>query len=936
MPPKSGKGKLNLLNPMSLLSRRRTGQSVDNSSDDFVHVNGRISDTKLADDYDPRIRGKGVHDFSAPRVRKDFSSNGGTRSRPDGQTVGSEYKQSQTSSSEGHRDANSSSPEDGSTRKGDRPRTPMFVEHFDESAGPASLESAVRAESLANAAFISRNSMPLVEPPRLHNRPVSRELHPSFGDNSSPEKDMCGPQSDEELSSDARQTVSLPNAQQPDDSEVRYVSMKPQAASVVDILHQSPPTRLASQASRFSFQIAGGDSAAQERMLEERHKEKAAAKTSRKSSQRFSEQTFDDMEDAYDSDDMYEEDGFEERIPGVNVDADNDAEDVQHLNEDLAAFNFASPQLVADSTESFDCPVSVKMTPRDIEGLPIGFAVSDGSVQTQPESSSSLSDETVAQNFAPNGLGLRNFDGDTLNPSIVMTAPTSSSRDHHVHWSNEPENVDDLYFDDGLIDNLDGADQLSFDESVFDDSNSPFPEVKVPEVSPQNASDEHAPREPRSDELVPDGQKTHGSGSTRNSRHLSVTIPNGSDFLDDSSDVTERRGSHELTRANIVAYHSALAEAANKAAADGKFSRHDSIYADQACVAESSNGTRAHDIPESSQGNALIGADPVLSQSGFYLDDVDDYGYDSEDFGAIDDDPMVAAANAEALANDHDGEYGQEFGFYAQALGKGEIEFANGGYFGPRGVDALGRSMSGRNAVREPNLTPITERSEYSTRNSFISLAQLGAPSLTANGAQAQPSPGLAQLARMSPFGFDDDELSLSHLKKLRRGAFGGSNGSLRSANSSPTLGPNGSHNAYFQPRGASPIATAGMMYSSATTDSDSQSPITNLAGNGASASASVSEYEDETVSPVSATATDLNPLMAEHGREAVKGKLARRDAGTGRRTHSRTGSAADSVTYVKEQSAAGEDRWVLERRRTAESGELELVGREIVEGGRI
>jgi len=28
--------------------------------------------------------------------------------------------------------------------------------------------------------------------------------------------------------------------------------------------------------------------------------------------------------------------------------------------------------------------------------------------------------------------------------------------------------------------------------------------------------------------------------------------------------------------------------------------------------------------------------------------------------------------------------------------------------------------------------------------------------------------------------------------------------------------------------------------------------------------------------------------------------------------------------------------RWVLERRRTAESGELELVGRCVVEGGRI
>jgi hypothetical protein len=51
---------------------------------------------------------------------------------------------------------------------------------------------------------------------------------------------------------------------------------------------------------------------------------------------------------------------------------------------------------------------------------------------------------------------------------------------------------------------------------------------------------------------------------------------------------------------------------------------------------------------------------------------------------------------------------------------------------------------------------------------------------------------------------------------------------------------------------------------------------------------------------------------------------------------HSRKGSAADSVTYVREHDEAGEGRWILERRRTAESGELELIGREIVEGGRI
>ncbi|KAJ9630908.1 hypothetical protein H2203_001436 [Taxawa tesnikishii (nom. ined.)] len=53
--------------------------------------------------------------------------------------------------------------------------------------------------------------------------------------------------------------------------------------------------------------------------------------------------------------------------------------------------------------------------------------------------------------------------------------------------------------------------------------------------------------------------------------------------------------------------------------------------------------------------------------------------------------------------------------------------------------------------------------------------------------------------------------------------------------------------------------------------------------------------------------------------------------------THSRQGSGAESVTYVREHDGTGGNpRWVLERRRTGEQGLLELVGREVVEGGRI
>lgn len=41
-------------------------------------------------------------------------------------------------------------------------------------------------------------------------------------------------------------------------------------------------------------------------------------------------------------------------------------------------------------------------------------------------------------------------------------------------------------------------------------------------------------------------------------------------------------------------------------------------------------------------------------------------------------------------------------------------------------------------------------------------------------------------------------------------------------------------------------------------------------------------------------------------------------------------------MAYVREDDEKGGKRWVLERRRTAETGELELIGRTVVLGGRI
>ena len=51
---------------------------------------------------------------------------------------------------------------------------------------------------------------------------------------------------------------------------------------------------------------------------------------------------------------------------------------------------------------------------------------------------------------------------------------------------------------------------------------------------------------------------------------------------------------------------------------------------------------------------------------------------------------------------------------------------------------------------------------------------------------------------------------------------------------------------------------------------------------------------------------------------------------------HGRSSSGAESVSYVKEINEDGAGRWVLKRRRTAESGQVEILGRRVIEGGRI
>ncbi|KAF2493163.1 hypothetical protein BU16DRAFT_73023 [Lophium mytilinum] len=1001
------KSRLNLRNPMSLLMRRRTGQSIDTLSDESLvtHRSQVIPAMTLPDGYDPRIRGNVVHDFSAPRPRRNFSYNDA-------------YSNTNRDADQaGHLQVNQNGPAhtrqssgDYSPPKIDREHTPIFREHFDESLSLEASQAAVRAETLANRDFVARNSMPPPPsrsppppPPITKNSPPPTSRPPPLP--ALPDGYAPPPESFESsMLSPVQESTSPTSPTSPERTPRKRISTKTppssrsRATSVTDpsFVPAGLPAHLTSKSSRFSFQISGNDSA-QERLLEERHKQKAAEKASKQA--RLSTNTF---EDDYDED-MYDYDmdnDFDEDIPMVGGD---DYDEMDMMSPGIAAFDLSSLRLPLESPAIPSITdEDTAQTPRDAEGNAIGFALSDHiapNVHLPPPGQHLRgSDYPISE---AKGLGLLDVESDARNETSELTpAATPWTTDSPLATANGMvDNTvgDDLYFDDGMIEPPSPGDGDTFDENIFDDPSHPLYErpllYSVPPATDLK-NDQLKLTIPENNSVV--GQpEIHGTEA-----ELSSYLDRSGPAL--AHHTSKARQQSSPTFMNLEAYHTALADAAHKAEADGRFQRQASVDLGSRSGLEDDEDSNSHGSQPS-----LIPDDSRVSQethgfaseygvgSGF----IDDDNYDYSDYdSALEDDPMIAAANAEALANDDDGFYGQEFGFYASA--QGEAQFANGGYFGQ---SALGRSVSGRNAVREPNLTPITERSEYSTRNSYISLSHFR------HGDQGLPSPGIAQLARMSPYGFPDDDpdISLSQLMKLRRGAFGGSNGSLRS--SSGTSPRNSSPVAFPQyPRGASPMANSQTFYRDIDSDDAPLHEEINDAGYeeedydealdvvNAADEDSDSDYGDDkgqdgeeperyhdsptlrvsnypvlsgppagsesmdnpnihqnkaAPPPLSLSTSFFHPVDHVHSMPLSGTALPSQSlnltspisttspitpGGGWKPSHSRKGSTADSVTYVREQDESGSDRWVLERRRTAETGELELVGRQIVEGGRI
>ncbi|KAK3934774.1 hypothetical protein QBC46DRAFT_398993 [Diplogelasinospora grovesii] len=605
-------------------------------------------------------------------------------------------------------------------------------------------------------------------------------------------------------------------------------------ASARDSVVSAVPRHMKSTSSRFSFDMIGA--AKQERLLEERHRQRELEKKATDGAQGPRESGYDEFdEDAFDYDAMMDDDGLEERIPGVNADLEEEEDeedyeaafDPDNDQENFAGFTFQRSNPTSTLASPLPPGTGMLATPRDSNGNVIGFAETKDATPGLPPSPLPTFGSDPATAPGPDdavlGLGIQELHiQDQVAQDEAVTAPQDDVQQEAAATvdpapSTKRVNDDDIYFDDGLADELDFEhDGTVFDESIFDNNDTdrygrPIPGAFAQAAQAMRAAQQQQVASRRESDMT--SRLSAQSGISQSTAHTSLsadlqlqqltTTEKEKEQQDPRQDPqpgplsAQKTWSDTASRMAIpgqdLAYQAALAEAAQKAAASGKFRRDSSppLPSELTIITSPTDPGESRNHPDPHVDASLEDYEAE--------DDDEQYGNELDDFD-FDDEAIIAEANASALASDSDGWYGHEFGFYSApppqphhglshqssssssssiALSAENLyQYANGGYFGPGG-QGLGRSTSGRVVSREPNLTPITERSEYSNRNSIMSLA-LPPPIGSESNRNSVPlqSPGLAQLAMMA----DDDNMSLSALLKLRSKAWGGSQASLASS----------------------------------------------------------------------------------------------------------------------------------------------------------
>lgn len=909
-----------LKNPISnLLLRRKTSQNVLPAELSLPLRTGRE-----APSYQP-IRGTRVHDFSAPRARRVVSTN-------DVRTLGS----------------------DGTLLPEARPPTIQEKPSPPQTAPPVPPKDD-HAQSIGSS-------------PSVHSKSMSVDAHDLSSQSSKLEKDG------------ERRQSSIP-------SSIFTLSRTASAVSNRDVL-SSLPKHMKSTSSRFSFDMIGAAKA--EKALEEKHRLRQQEKNA-ESPVPQRDSRFDDFdEDSFDYDAMDYDDGLEEEIPMIDCDYDEgDVEtdvDPDNDQDNFAGFVFQRSNPVSSLTT----PLSAGMlpTPRDVDGNIIGYAMTKESPEVRRLSSTSVgTDQPVYAtdprvHESPTGLGIQGLDAaiEAHEPvSGEQSLPRDSALPRHLNKD------DELYFG-GLGHEFEGeGDGRAIDETLFDLDDTdqygrPIPGMFASALAERMSSQEDQKQE-FDDVISGFSAQSATTESTANTplslglhhKHAALEVHEEEEHEDAESqegDPLEEQvppvpNLHSVEQDTMIASQAALAAAVQNAAASGKFRRDSSppLPTDLTITSPTTTG---------SEDSGRVVDDTLENMDNYDYDYDDDYGGNGLDDYELDDDAFIAEANASALASDDDGWYGTEFGFYSAPLPQtqrggnavtGETP-AYGGYFGPNGVV---RSKSGHLVSREPNLTPITERSEYSNRNSIMSLQM---PNSAGRDGPLQ-SPGLAQLAMMA----EDDNMTLSALLKLRSRAWGGSQASLASSREGSPSDRNGASSPMGQERdligmgqgtgrrhsafslwsadsgagsgAGSPTLTMSMggvpnhaippLHATPSTALDTSATVLNAPlytpppPPGQNSFSPVMEDEEAEKASVQSPAVYSSPHSSVEVTSPVVGVPSQRRPGMG---HRHKGSA-DSISYHQEEES-GATRWVMERRRTAESGEIEILGREVVEGGRI
>ncbi len=438
-------------------------------------------------------------------------------------------------------------------------------------------------------------------------------------------------------------------------------------------------------------------SANQEKLLEERHRQRELEKKTAAPVSTQRDSRLDDFdEDSFDYDAMMDDDGLEERIPGINADAEEEDDFGESADPDDDQENFSGFVFQrSNQASTLPTPLTPGMvsTPRDANGVVIGFAVTrdipleEQWLDRQMDTAERRKAEIGHDHAMTAGLGIQGLDVDHHAAQQNTESFGQNGRLPPSH------SEDDLYFDQGLLDELSFGDpdnSVPFDESLFDTNDTdqygrPIPGAfaQAKAMAMRASIDQDAGKHESASTSRLSGQ----SQISQSTAHTSISVggPQPHPSLqkhqsDDQPERPETPPSRLFTEEDrVVAYQAALAEAAHKAAASGKFRRDSSpppppvadlTFSSPTLGSESvgqnisSNNKNASSSPSSSSSSHRR----EHSDHPFYDEHDDDDGHDfSQDMNDydFDDEAIIAEANAEALANDMDGFYGQEFGFYA-------------------------------------------------------------------------------------------------------------------------------------------------------------------------------------------------------------------------------------------------------------------------------